>query len=473
MIKGLTHDKTGAPVQRLAVSTKIAIGLPPDVKAGRKAPTKLDHFIFLKKSTVEQNKWEIDGELTHVYGKNCREIEIVLLDDSDDNVFPTKLAWFNATQCLCFGDGDTATRRTTEHPDGQPWLPCGSECPQNQSGECKPSGDLFFMLAAFPKLGSVARLHTTGKRSILQVTSSIRQIQTITGGRLAGIRCMLVLRPEKTAYKGKDGVPHTTTIYAFNLEIKADGIKELISKMTDHARLFEQTRKLLGTGRIEVMEDDNARAGEIAAEFYHTDIAPPAKFPDAEEAEIVEPIKQPNMDVICSECRKVNGHADDCFQVSSALPASGKCPECRQDAGHHRLCKHYKAPVIDAQPAQDGEPKKKATEPPSEKKESATKPENEKMALFVKTIEERHKTLNGKKSSYLVLSVIDKEKLEWDLYVWSKSLQERAAGLGGKTFLGEISQKKQANRTFCQLEAILEVAGEAPILDGDPDPPEE
>src|ERR1035438_10424863 len=82
---------------------------------------KLDCFVFLKKSQVEQNKWEIDQELTKAYGNKCKEFEIVLLDDDIENVFPTKLAWFTQSECKCFGDGESATRRTPEHPDGQPW----------------------------------------------------------------------------------------------------------------------------------------------------------------------------------------------------------------------------------------------------------------------------------------------------------------------------------------------------------------
>ena len=49
--------------------------------------------------------------------------------------------------------------------------------------------------------------------------------------------------------------------------------------MTDHARLFEQTKKMLGTGRIEVIEEDNERAEEIAPEFYPAANIAPVKFP--------------------------------------------------------------------------------------------------------------------------------------------------------------------------------------------------
>ena len=44
---GVTHDPDGRVVQRLSVSTKVSIGLPPN--GDRNHPTKLDHFVFLRK----------------------------------------------------------------------------------------------------------------------------------------------------------------------------------------------------------------------------------------------------------------------------------------------------------------------------------------------------------------------------------------------------------------------------------------
>ena len=45
MIVGVTHD--GHTVLRLSVSTKVAIGMPPQGK--RNYPSKIDHFVFLRK----------------------------------------------------------------------------------------------------------------------------------------------------------------------------------------------------------------------------------------------------------------------------------------------------------------------------------------------------------------------------------------------------------------------------------------
>lgn len=274
-IIGLTVTKEGQAIQRLSVSTKLAVGLPPDVKAGRKAPMKLDFIIFLRKTNDGSglnSTWEIDPVLTKHYGKDPREVEIILLSDDIEEVFQSRLAWFTASQLKCWGDGENATRRTAEHPDGEPWAPeqspCGRECPDYQKGDCKPSGDLRFMLADFPRLGSVARLHTSSHRSIQQIHSALQQLQIVTGGRLAGIKASLVVRQEKTSYMGDDNKRHSTIIPALSLEVQAPGMKSLIAGMVSTAALFEQTKKLLGSGHVQVLEDDNETAPEIAKEFY-------------------------------------------------------------------------------------------------------------------------------------------------------------------------------------------------------------
>jgi len=269
MIYGITNDADGRVIQRLSVSTKVAIGLPPS--GDKNYPSKLDHFVFLRKplDSKKGTEWEIDPELAKHYGPNPRAVEIILLDDELENVFPTKMAWWITSQCKCWGNGEVATRRTERAPEGEPWRPCGQSCIDLQEGRCKPSGDLRFMLADFPRLGAVARIHTSSYRSIGQIHSSLQQVQTITGGRLAGIRATLAVRPEKSSFEDpKNGNQRkSTTIFALSLEMKAGGIQQLVDRMTETARLFEQTRKQLG-GRIEVIEDDDDRAPEIQPEFY-------------------------------------------------------------------------------------------------------------------------------------------------------------------------------------------------------------
>jgi hypothetical protein len=56
------------------------------------------------------------------------------------------------------------------------------------------------VLADFPRLGSVCRIHTCSYRSIRQIHSPLQEIQTFTGGRLAGITVKLTVRPEEDPF---------------------------------------------------------------------------------------------------------------------------------------------------------------------------------------------------------------------------------------------------------------------------------
>ena len=262
--------KTAVSSSGLSVSTKVSIGLPPN--GDRNHPTKLDHFVFLrKKKSANRLWWEVDPDLTEHYGDECRELHIMLIDDDIENVLPSSYAWWTATERKCWGDGTTATRRTAEKPGGQPWIICGSGCPELASGQCKPGGDLRFVLADFPRLGSVCRIHTCSYRSIRQIHSALQEIQTFTGGRLAGITAKLTVRPEEATYfDRKEKRKKTSSIWALSLEVEGDDMRKLIANLTENARLFAETRKLLGSGGkvFEVVEDEQEQAPEVATEFY-------------------------------------------------------------------------------------------------------------------------------------------------------------------------------------------------------------
>ena len=88
----------------------------------------------------------------------------------------------------------------------------------------KPSGDLRFVLADFPRLGSVCRIHTCSYRSVHQIHSALQEIQTFTGGRLAGITAKLTVRPEEATYfDRKEKRKKTSSIWALSLEVEGDG----------------------------------------------------------------------------------------------------------------------------------------------------------------------------------------------------------------------------------------------------------
>jgi hypothetical protein len=99
----------------------------------------------------------------------------------------------------------------------------------------------------------------------------LQEIQTFTGGRLAGITAKLTVRPEEATYfDRKEKRKKTSSIWALSLEVEGDDMRKLIANLTENARLFAETRKLLGSaGKVlEVVEDEQEQAPEVAAEFY-------------------------------------------------------------------------------------------------------------------------------------------------------------------------------------------------------------
>jgi hypothetical protein len=267
-IIGLTVSETGEPIQRLAVATKVSIGEVKRAQSGKTYPSKLDHFAFLRKG--KELGWETDPELTEHYGKECREFWVFFMSDDLESVFRTGLAWWTATERKCWGDGQTATRRTDKHPEGEDWKPCGEECHEFNS-PCKPSGDLYFRLVDFPRIGATCRTHTSGKQSVVQISSALMELRGMTGGRLMGVKAKLVVRPEKTSYfDEKEKKKKSTVIYALNLELdRKENMEQLIGSMTEYSRLFERTQKLLGPGRVLIEDEpERERAADIAPEFY-------------------------------------------------------------------------------------------------------------------------------------------------------------------------------------------------------------
>jgi hypothetical protein len=88
---------------------------------------------------------------------------------------------------------------------------------------------------------------------------------------LAGITGKLVVRPEEVSYfDRKEKRKKTASIWALSLEVEGDDMRKLIANLTENARLFAETRKLLGSGGkvLEVVEDEQEQAPEVAAEFY-------------------------------------------------------------------------------------------------------------------------------------------------------------------------------------------------------------
>jgi hypothetical protein len=299
-ILGLTHDENGAALEKLPVTIKVAIGEGPEPGNENGHPRKLDYFVFKRKILRGQDVvWEPAPDIARTHGEKPTELGIIFLNDDPREVFRTEYALWAAVGCKCHGElvqiangADVrfemrAIRRTQKHPEGEPWPgnhkyadgskkgqgvePCGDGCPDLERGDCKPSGDLYFILEKFPTLGAICRTHTSSYRSIRNLSNGLMQIRRLNGGRLTGIKAILKASPEKISYSDRDGTRHISVAYILNLEIGGTDLRTLVANMTEPARLLSEGRPTLGLSRgvqYVARETDTERAAEISGEFY-------------------------------------------------------------------------------------------------------------------------------------------------------------------------------------------------------------
>jgi len=282
-ILGLTHDDSGVALEKLPVAIKVAIGEAPEPGNQNSHPRRLDHFVFKRKTLRGQDVvWEPAPEITEAHSAKPTELGIVFLHDDPEEILRTEYAWWTAAGCKCRGElvqianGDgaryemRAIRKTRQHPEGevwpgqyryaagpkkdQPYESCGDGCPDLGRGDCRPSGDLYFMLEKFPKLGAVCRLHTSSYRSVRNLSNGLMQIRRFHGNRLSGIKALLRATPEKIWYADQSGTRHSSVVHILSLEIS----------VRDMARpaAFDSDLQYV------VRETDDERASEISDEFY-------------------------------------------------------------------------------------------------------------------------------------------------------------------------------------------------------------
>jgi hypothetical protein len=299
-ILGLTHDENGSALEKLPVTIKVAIGEGPEPGSENGHPRRLDHFVFKRKTLRGQDVvWVPAPEIAQAHGEKPTELGIIFLNDDPREVFRTEYALWTPGECKCRGEllqlanGNgiqfemQATRRTQKHPEGENWPgnykyidgpkkgqpveSCGDGCPDLERRDCRPSGDLYFILEKFPMFGAICRLHTSSYRSVRNLSNGLMQIRRLNGGRLTGIKAILKASPEKIWYSDRDGTRHASVAYILSLEMGATDLRTLVANMTE-------PRKLLGEGRAafdlsrgvqySVGETETERAAEIAGEFY-------------------------------------------------------------------------------------------------------------------------------------------------------------------------------------------------------------
>jgi hypothetical protein len=299
-ILGLTHDGNGTALEKLPVTIKVAIGEGPTPDDENGSPRALFHFVFKRKTMRGQSVyWETAPDIAEVFGEKPTELAVIFLHDDPREVCPSEYALWTRKGRLCHGElvqianGNApryemqATRRTTEHPEGESWPGnhkyldgpmkgqpiegCGEGCPELESGKCGPSADLYFILEKFPSLGAICRLHTGSKTSVPNLSNAVAQLHSWNGGRLKWVRAILKVTPELRWHPGQYGVWESSVVPILSLEIGGTTLSSLATNMNEPTTLHLQAQATCdGEQRIPfvVRESEMERAPEIADEFY-------------------------------------------------------------------------------------------------------------------------------------------------------------------------------------------------------------
>lgn len=203
-------------------------------------PVKLDHFLVTGMDRGSDGNFVPDPDIMSQIGFECREIDVQLLDDSIESVFPHSLNYFAGKTCLCRGDGERAERREFllkaygDEVQQTPMVPpealkpllermksneyggwMETVCPpetcrffnvaDEKKPRCKAVGRLYVTLPNYrPMLGGVYVFVTTSAEGIRSIAYTLQDISQRTGGILEGIPLKLKLYPKvDTAPDGK------------------------------------------------------------------------------------------------------------------------------------------------------------------------------------------------------------------------------------------------------------------------------
>ncbi len=162
-------------------------------------PVKLNHFLITINTRGEDGNYIHDMDIMNKLGKNPTEIPVVLLYDDIELNFQTRYAIFRGKKCIMEGDGETWQYRQSDGSwkDGE--KPVKQLDPKyTKSDRCKINGTLSVVIRCAKVVGGIWKFRTTGRNSILAILASLRLIQTLTSGHLAGIPLSLIVSPQLT-----------------------------------------------------------------------------------------------------------------------------------------------------------------------------------------------------------------------------------------------------------------------------------
>lgn len=261
-------------VPQLCECGKIKIGKKGDITTSQKGntfrpPTKLDHFLVTTTAKDAKGDFIQDAAIMDVVGDECKALNVTVMYDKPELIFPTSYARYDSAVCQCRGDGEHAYDSTGM------MIVCNPEtCKFAIDKKCKPNGILSVILEDSPRVGGVYKFRTTSWNSIRNITSALEFIRSLTGGYLAGLPMVLTLQPKTTVIPG---TKKTTTIYMVNIEYRGT-----LTEMRDHtiriatqkATMMDEIARIEQAAILQIGAPESAEeCTDVQEEFYPETVA--------------------------------------------------------------------------------------------------------------------------------------------------------------------------------------------------------
>jgi len=200
------------------VHGRIAIGEKGKSKDGKLMPKRLDYFDFRhnfdRTTGLSPKHTAMIEVMTKKYGERPKEIEVILKNNTPEEVFFTGYMNYPGMKCNCFSrDGFKALRTQGE---SKIEVECNhKECNfyDHHKKTCKPTGILTCVIEDSPVSGGVWKFTTHSKMSIQKITSALATFYECRG-TLFNLAVRLKVVPVPMVVNGQNTIVQTVECYA-------------------------------------------------------------------------------------------------------------------------------------------------------------------------------------------------------------------------------------------------------------------
>lgn len=269
-----------------------------------RAPVKLNHFKITTMQKDNSGDYIPDVALMDSLSQyadpdgKLRQLPVAVLSNDIEEIMQVSYLAYQGKRLAARSDGKTLVRffdsqsnKWLNPPEERAWVPDWAEREDDKGNKLFKLHTTLNVVIAAPQArwGGVYKFRSTSQITAEQLYSSLKHLQSLTGGFLRGLPLFMVLRPVQVSPKGK-----TTTVHVVHMELRGPDLQAIQQQAVERARLELENRRHLEVARLEYKamlaaplgEDEE---GEIGAEFHPEQVAD-ATASSREESPVVDPL---------------------------------------------------------------------------------------------------------------------------------------------------------------------------------------